>query len=135
MVPNLNANLLGGRTRSQMATKVRYANNFHGPFTDIHDVSFTSSGGPLLVFFNGSAYGSTSGRVLHLCLRFDSAFEPGCGIVAENEPLSHKALASVPAQVSIPAGVHTFSIVDASGTTSSDAYDYYSVFILEIAPA
>jgi hypothetical protein len=67
-VPNLNASLLGGQTASQLATKVDYENGFGGPFPSVHDESFTSSGGPLLVFLNGSAYASTTGQTLELCV-------------------------------------------------------------------
>jgi hypothetical protein len=119
--------------------KLDYNSFFPGPFTSVHDISFTSSGGPLLVFFNGSAYASTTGQVLFLCLRFDVTGPlGGCGLVAENEPLSHKTLVSEPTYVQdFPAGNHTFSIVDprAGGATKSDTYDTYSVLILEYAPS
>jgi hypothetical protein len=55
-------------------------------------------------------------------------------MVAENEALSHKTLVSIPEIAMLPAGHHTFSIVDESGVTKSDIYDNYSVLILELAP-
>jgi hypothetical protein len=116
--------------------KVDYVNHFQGPYSQVHDISFTSSGGPLLVFLNGSAYASAAGVAMALCLRFDViGFTAGCAYVAENEALSHKALVSEPDETSLPAGPHTFSIIDYSplvGVTKSDGFDEYSVLILEL---
>jgi hypothetical protein len=91
--------------------------------------NFASPGGTLLITLNASAYAQNSGGAfLLMCVLIDGVLTSACANVAVNEGLSHKALVSEPGLFDVPAGTHTVTLVQGSGTlTNNDDYDSVTI--------
>ena len=94
--------------------------------------NFASPGGTLLITLNGSAYAQNSGGAfLLVCVVIDGVATGACAEVAVNEGLSHKALVAEPALKDVPAGTHTVTHVQGTGTLTNND-DYFSVTIMGV---
>jgi hypothetical protein len=95
------------------------------------DVPFTSNGGPLLVFFAGSAWSAAGGKVTANLLLDGNVLTSAS--VYTNEKESHKALVPVFAYTcSIAAGSHKFT-VGKGANTEIDANDYFTITVTEFS--
>lgn len=98
-----------------------------------NSTAFTTGGGPLLLFINGSAFRAPIDGPGGIGM---SVFMDGqsVGVVRAfaNETGSHRTLVGTTLLVTnIPAGNHTLTLTAQSGTTT-DASDYFSVTVLEL---
>jgi hypothetical protein len=95
------------------------------------DVSFTSHGGPLLVFFAGSAFHSSGGKIT-ANLALDGNVLASASVFT-NEANSHKALVPVFVYTcSVSAGAHKFTVTKGANT-QIDHNDYFTITVTEFS--
>lgn len=95
------------------------------------DLAFTSSGGPLLIYFAGSAWHSTGGKVTANLLLDGNVV--ALASVFTNEGRSHKALVPVFVYTcAVKAGAHKFTVT-AGADTNIDSNDYFTITVTEFS--
>lgn len=96
------------------------------------DVTFTSSGGPLLVYFAGSAWSKTAGKKVTANLALDGNDLTSASVYT-NEANSHKALVPVFVYTcSAKAGSHKFTVTKGADT-EIDVNDYFTITVTEFS--
>jgi hypothetical protein len=94
--------------------------------------TFTSSGGTLLLYYSGSGYSNTAGKMIGMSIAVDGNLIDSTGIYA-NASLMH--LAFVPKQwvlTGIGAGMHSLSLYKMNNDTLTDSNDIFFVTIMEL---
>lgn len=96
------------------------------------DVTYTSSGGPLLVYFAGSAFSSKVSIKITANLLLDGNVLASAS-VATNEVNSHKALVPVFVYTcSVKAGSHKFTVAKADDA-QLDQNDFFTITVTEFS--
>ena len=101
----------------------------HGPGPLPLSNTFVSSGGPIIVFVEGSSYASTSG-ILETSVKLDSMVI-GSAKVVTAEASSHKTLVPTVLLAQPAAGMHTLALTAATGT-NTDFNDSFNVSVIEL---
>jgi hypothetical protein len=111
-------------------TKVVYA---PGPLSNLtNGVSFTSSGGTLVIFSSGSGYSSSTGIWIGMEILLDGTVIDSTAIL---NSIANNHLAFVPVTTVMPgvaAGTHTLGLAPFDFHTSSDNKDIFRVTVLEL---
>ena len=98
----------------------------------ITSASFNTSGGTLLLFYSGSGYANTAGRLIGMTVKLDGNLIDNTGIYANNS-LVHLAFVSKQWVVTgIAAGPHTITLEHLNAFTGTDFNDIFEVMVTEM---